>query len=250
MVKLRDTRILEASGLAVSTAYSNLAYVISDEYSNPQVFGVSLTTGNTTATFSLRGLRVGDPEALGIDAIGKLVVCDTGDNDFRRTDCSVTKLDQPGTGNHGTLDCAIYRIRYPKGPVNVETYLCNPINGKEYLVTKEAGGARVYRLPDTMYTDRRNTVLDQKKFLKKGKLLSDGCFSKDGKWIFFRSANFKDRVLVFKSNWSYAGDFGVPKMVKPESISMSTTQNKLWIGSEGKNSPLLEVSLPSWCQES
>lgn len=66
MANLKDSRIKEASSLAMSLKHTNVAYLCNDEYKAPQIFAVNVTTGHTTGTLTFAGLpgSAADPEAI------------------------------------------------------------------------------------------------------------------------------------------------------------------------------------------
>jgi hypothetical protein len=78
-----------------------------------------------------------DPEDLARGPGGALWVADTGDNEARRETVAVIVV--PARGQP-----AVHRLRYPDGPHDAEALLVDP-TGRPVIVTKELGGAGVYR---------------------------------------------------------------------------------------------------------
>src|SRR5689334_22911340 len=78
-----------------------------------------------------------DPEDLARGPGGALWVADTGDNEARRETVAVIVVPARGAP-------AVHRLRYPDGPHDAEALLVDP-TGRPVIVTKEIGGAGVYR---------------------------------------------------------------------------------------------------------
>lgn len=238
MSQMSDSRITESSALAHSLNHSNAVYTCNDE--NTGIYLVSCTTGRTLGTFTLAGVTLHDPEALAMDRRGNLIIGDIGDNLAKRTNCALYMLPEPGIGNHGALHATRYMLRYPSGPVNAETLLVHPVTGDRFIVSKESGRGRLFKVP-RLVSGQANRLIDMQHPMPE--LVTDGTFTNSGRFVLLRMKTKPAHVIVLNARWNYVGAIPVPKVRQPESITMHPDGGSFYIGSEGANSPLLRISL-------
>lgn len=147
--QLGDPAISEASGLAVSRAQSDIAWVHNDSGNPASVFAMS-GDGAVRAEYALQGVSNDDWEDLALgpgpqEGVDYLYIGDIGDNNAVRKRVSVLRLREP-TVPAGSVDALpldnidILRFEYADGPHNAETLLVDPVSGDLYVVTKESTG--------------------------------------------------------------------------------------------------------------
>lgn len=234
-----------------------IVYTSNDEIAggdNHQLYAVEVGTGKVIGTANLSPALPsdGDPEALTLDVKngGILYLADIGDGDEEddndapsRTNCAVYGLPEFGPGAHGTLPCKKYPISYPGGVKhNSEAFAINPISGLAYICTKGVGHSILYRMNRPFSTS--SNVLEG---ITSGMppLVTDMCFTINGQWLLVRSKAFKDVVVFDHINWKQAGTITCPKQAKGESITAEPNGKSFLIGSEGEDSPLYRVILPT-----
>jgi hypothetical protein len=244
MTTFQDSRITESSGLAASRRYPSVLWTQNDENKKPHVYGVNSTTGKTVATFSLRNALITDPEAISVDHLDRFWYIDCGDNDENRPYIRAFVLGEPvPTKNHGDLPCTGYRLVYPGGARNAESFFVNPTNGYRYIITKQATSA-LYRLPTTLRTDRNNTLVAVASSM--GAFVSDAAITPDGRFLLTRRKDENTTVYVHQtSDWSLIDSITVTSQTKPEGITVAHDQLSFWISSEGVHAPFYKVSMPT-----
>lgn len=221
-------------------------YTLNDEKQSPQVFVVEVATGDVVGTFTTTpALPTGaDPEAICLDVkTGKLFIADIGDNDGDRTNCALYALPEPGPGNHGTLPCKKYPISYPWGPTNAEALAINPVSGERYIITKEPNGSRLCRLPATLSTGGNEVT--GIRTLTECPNVTDAAFTTNGRWLLVRSANRQAVIVLDRRTWKKVGTIPAPSTAKGESIAVEPGGKSFLIGSEGQDSPIFRVIIPT-----
>ncbi|HZC69747.1 MAG TPA: hypothetical protein VE442_03545 [Jatrophihabitans sp.] len=153
---IRDGRIGEASGIAPGLASPGVFYVENDSGDTHRFFALNRRTGATAAVITVSNARNVDWEDIAVarDAAGtpSVWLADIGDNDAKRNEVEVYRVREPHirpTSRQRSIHVratAVWRLRYPSGPVNAESLAVAP-GGTAYIATKTAGAAVVYRLP-------------------------------------------------------------------------------------------------------
>ncbi len=153
---IADPRITEASGIAPGIASPGVDYVENDSGDTSRFFALDRRTGATAATITVAGARNVDWEdiAAAPDAAGtpSVWLADIGDNGAVRDEVQVYRVAEPhvrASDRNRTVRAhvaAIWRLRYPGGPVDAESLAVAP-DGTGYLVTKSLATSTVYRLP-------------------------------------------------------------------------------------------------------
>lgn len=233
MIRLLDRRIDESSALAHSVKWPNVLYTCNDEPT--PIFAVDTNTGRTVGTF-----RVGqtdDTESLAVDPEGTLYVGDIGDNDAKRSDCAVYKLPEPGPGDHSAIVGHRLSVRYPDGPRNAEALLVHPDTLALYIVSKERHGHLYRRRPSESGWTLLATYLPA--------YVTDGVFVHSGRFVLLRRKGVRDIQVLTWPTWKVVDTIRAPWVDKGESICMSYDGTGCIIGSEGVNSPLIRVPVPS-----
>ncbi len=241
--QITDPRITEASGMVVSTRSPGLAYVVNDSGNDPIVFSVRIATGEVVGTTTLTTVTTGAPvdvEALAIDARGRLLVADIGDNDSDRDEVALLALPQPGTGTDNVTP-ASYRVRYADGPADAEALVADPDTGRLAIVTKGLEGGRVLRLPREL--PETGVAVARPLDVRAPRLVTDGSALPDGSGAVLRSYG---AAYVFSwPDWRRVGRRELPSTQQGETLAVESGGRTALVGSEGSPSPLIRVALPA-----
>jgi hypothetical protein len=153
---LGDHRIDEASGIGVGIRSPDAVYVQNDSGDSARFFALDRRTGRTLAVFTVPGAVNVDWEDLAVArdsrGVASIWLADTGDNDARRHEVRIYRVDEPvvtdglGSVTQRTARPDVWRLRYPGGPVNVEALAVAP-GGAMTLATKSPGDTIVYSVP-------------------------------------------------------------------------------------------------------
>jgi hypothetical protein len=156
---LSDRRIDEASGIAQGIRSPGVFYVQNDSGDSARFFAIDTHTCDTAATVHVTGARNVDWEDIAVarDAAGtpSVWIGDIGDNDAKRPEVDIYRVDEPKVRAGGpATDISVraadeWRLRYPSGAVNAESLAVTP-DGTAYVITKALLGlSTVYRVPPT-----------------------------------------------------------------------------------------------------
>jgi hypothetical protein len=157
---LKDPRLAEASGAALSQANPGVIWTIGDSGNPPDLFAID-TTGSLRAVFSVAGATNVDWEEVAVGPCGKrrcVYIADTGDNSEHRSDVVLYRVPEPTVGGDirtATQTLAgVERIRviYPDRPHDVEAMAVTG-GGEILLVTKgRSGGVLVFSIPPAAWS--------------------------------------------------------------------------------------------------
>lgn len=238
--QIRDDRITESSGLALSAKHNDLAYTINDRGTHPMVYAIRLSTGAVVGVTDLQSLDVEDTESIAVDAKGTLWLGDLGDNDHERDDVAIIAFPEPGPGTHHLTSAERYPVSFPDGPVDVEGMLVHPTSGQIFLVSKNRDGlGTVYRLPSL---SPGITVEAVDLGVDAPEAVTDAAFTHTGRWAVLRT---NDELWVYDpQTWASVGRMDTPKLEQGESVTVERGDRTVLLGSEGKNSPIVRVALP------
>jgi len=243
VVRISDHRVDESSGLACSVKHQNVIYTLNDE--DGPLFTVDSQTGKTVGTFSVADRKLRDPEALSMGLDNTLWIADIGVNRGKKKAFALYALAEPGPGDHGPLRAVKYRIAYPDGSrPDAEAFLVHPVTGDGFVITRQTPG-RLFRFRSGSLNSGIKTVLEH---MADGlpAQVTDACFTIDGRFVLVRQKGRRATVTVLDAaTWQRLGTFRVPKVDQPESIAADPDGKHAWIGSEGVNSPLIRVPIPS-----
>ncbi|HEY6796743.1 MAG TPA: hypothetical protein VI248_18895 [Kineosporiaceae bacterium] len=150
---VRDPRLTEMSGLAVSPEYPGVLWTHNDSGNPPVVYALG-PDGAVVAAVRVRAVADEDWEAIATyrDADGRAMIAvgDVGDNLARRAGVQVVLLEEPPLRDATVTPRRVLRLRYPDGATDAETLLVDPEAGRMYVVTKGLGGA-VYQVPTDVW---------------------------------------------------------------------------------------------------
>ncbi len=139
--ELNPEIINEASGLEVSSTFSDRLYHINDSGGGPYFYTTD-TKGQNTKKIRIKDYasKGSDFEDLSIGPCGNTKSClfigDIGDNGKRRKYVQIIVIDEKNEYPNSIQPYQVLKIRYPGGPRNAEGVAVHP-NGDIYIATKE-----------------------------------------------------------------------------------------------------------------
>lgn len=152
--KIEANAISESSGLVASRRHAGVFWTVNDSGNAPVLYAIT-REGKLIAEFPVDAENV-DWEDLAIDDGGRLYVADVGNNEGKRTEVRVLRIDEPDTrGNAaGGTDrkraallpvAETWRLTYPAKPFDCESLVV--VGDKGYVISKrrDAGPAELYR---------------------------------------------------------------------------------------------------------
>lgn len=234
--RLTDSRIMESSGLAVSTRHKGVTWTHNDSGGGPRLYAVN-GDGKTVARLTLADLDPYDWEALATGPGHTLWVGDIGDNSERRETVALFRVREPAELADGAVAWTRFRFRYPDGAHDAEAVLVQPRTGRVYIATKGIVGGTLYAGPERLSADHVNELT---RLSGVPPLVTDGAFSPDGSRFVLRG---------YASAWLYAAPdrqldkITLPEMEQGESVTFSSDGRALLAGSEGADSPVWRVPL-------
>jgi hypothetical protein len=238
--EIRDDRIQESSGLALSMKHDDLVYTINDEGgAGAKVYAVQVSTGEVVGATDISSLPIEDPESIAVDAGGTLWLGDLGDNDHQRSDIAIYAFPEPGPGNRTVSGVNRYQVVLPGGPQDVEGLLVHPQTDRVYLVSKnEDGNGRIFELSDL----RAGATTQARDIGEAPEGVTDATFTNNGQWALMRT---EDDLWIFNpETWEAVGRVETPQLDQGESVTVERGDRTVLLGTEGKNSPIVRVALP------
>jgi hypothetical protein len=232
--RINDSRITESSGLA-RDAEAGAYWTVNDSGDEGIAYRLS-TDGEVTGTLQFRAAPV-DVEAVALHD-GRLYVADIGDNGADRDRITVYYFNDAEAADQ-SVAYRSWEFRYPDGPHDAETLLVNG-EGRLFIVTKGAPGA-VYAAPTS---PKRTAVNELERVGEAPAAVTDGTFLPGGNRIALLT--FFGRIEVLDaSSYDKVAEVQVPAQDQPESLTVSLTGKSLLVGSEGENSVVYAVPVPS-----
>ncbi len=241
LFRIRDPRVVESSGLATGLALPEVLWTVNDSGDRPRVYGIG-PDGSTVATLTLRGARARDWEAVAVSPRpgggAWLWIGDIGDNQSSWPTVRVYRVVEPSALGARDVSWQAYELRYPDGPRDAEALLVDPRDGRLYVVSKRVQGAAVYRAPTELRQDRVNVL---ERVASAPPLVTDGSFAPDG------SVALRDYLQAFLAPQlgAKAGRLALPLQPQGESLTWAEDGDALIVGSEGRNSVVWRVPVPS-----
>jgi hypothetical protein len=230
---IKDARITESSGLAADPA-GNIYWTVNDSGDRGVAYGLGLD-GKVQGTLNFRAQPI-DVEAVALND-DRLYVADIGDNTGSRSFVRVFFFDNP-RANGLTVAYHAYDFRYPDGSHNAETLLVNE-SGRLFIVTKGEDGA-IYAVPKK--PDRQG-VNELKKVGSAPSNVTDGTFLPGGDKIALLT--YTTITVIDASTYGVLASSPIPHQGQAESLTLSLDEQSLLVGSEGKNSKVYTVPIPS-----
>jgi hypothetical protein len=277
VVTVRDARITESSGLALSPTHPDLVWTVDDSGTGPVVYGVSTRTGSTRAALRLVQTEAGggdaaataavelrDPEALaaGRDPAGGagdaggatagrglLWVGDIGDNSGARRDVVLHLVREPTVIRPDSQASVVsLRVRYPSGPADAEALLWTP-DGRLLIITKAVPVGRALEVPPSAVRQvlAGRSVTKPVVAVRVGTvpqaLVTDATALPDGR-IVVRDYGGAVLYQLSGSGFADAGSLDLPDQPQGETIAAEPGGRTVLVGSEGKRQPLWRVEVP------
>ncbi|GAA0573800.1 hypothetical protein [Actinomadura livida] len=243
---IRDERITESSGLAVSRRHKGVVYTHNDSGDVPSVFALG-PDGGVRAVLTLGGANARDWEdiAVGQDERGRpaIFVGDIGDNlGGAWPYVTVYRIPEPARLRSQTIRATAFKIKYADGPRNAETLMINPKTNRLYLASKLFGG-KVYEAPARLRTGGFNVV---REVSGAPPIATGGAFSPDGRTCVIRTY-LGARLYSVNPDGSPGKSLtsiGLPAQKQGESVTYTADGTALLVGSEGTNQPVYRIPLP------
>lgn len=226
-----DEEIDESSGLV---ARDGVMFTVNDSGDGPVLYGVHPRSGETVGETTYSSQDVRDVEALAPGRGGAVWVGDIGDNNAERPYIEVYRV-VPGA----SAPAERFRLVYPDGPHDAETLLVHPRSGRLYVVSKEILGGAVYAAPATLEPGSINRMTE---FGRVPGLLTDGTFLPDGRHVLLRGYG-SATVYTFPALREVASA-QLPPQEQGEAVAVDE-EGRVFISTEGSNTEVLEVLLPS-----
>ena len=270
LFRVKDARLTEISGLAVSDA-ADTFYAVQDAGHDPELFVLDdsgRAMGVVTVPFPDT-----DWEDVALfrrpGRTGRIYIADTGDASLARaregkrarTDFRIIRLDEPEAGRPQTLRRATstesFAVRLTdSGAHNLESILVDPADERVYLVDKmpPRGGAAatVWQGPAVLRGDGENLFQKVASLPIRG--ISSASFSPGGRFVAVRDAT---KAYVWPVQPGGLGAtltaepqvLTLPKQPQGESLAFTADGTALVVTSEGKDIPVLRVPLPAALQD-
>jgi hypothetical protein len=235
LFRIRDHRVIESSGLAVSRTRPGLAYTVNDSGDDAQVLVLSLRDGSVVGETTLTGAEPDDFEALAPAPGGRLLVGDTGDNDAERDSVEVYVIGEPARGVREVQPRTV-ELTYPDGPRDAEALVA--AGDTVFVVSKEVFGS-VYAAP-ALASSRDAFTL--RRVAAAPSVVTDGALLPDGDVVL---RGYGRGYLVRRPGWRVAGSFPLPRTQQGETVASRAHGRDVYVGSEGLQSPLYLVRAPT-----
>jgi hypothetical protein len=262
---IKNSDITESSGLAASKCQDNVLWTHNDSDDDPFIFAVN-KSGDTLGTWKVKNAENLDWEDIAAfkDKSGQcfLYIGEIGDNKLKRAKQAVYRVKEPkispedayssGKKPLETESAEISRFEYPDQIQNAETLMVHPTTGDVYVITKRiVGAAAVFRFRPSFGTSdvaKLEKVADISVPAIPSGVLTGGDISPDGRHVvicdYSEAYEFTlpEAGTNFDDVWKQAPEaINLGKRKQGESICYSTDGNAILAGSEGRNSPIIEV---------
>jgi hypothetical protein len=269
-----DPRLSEVSGIAARARDPRFVYVQNDSGDSARFFAVDIRTGQTAAVYTVPGARNVDWEDLAVapDAAGRSSVwlADIGDNQSTRSEVDVYRIPEPARPTYrgssttapvlATTRPDIWRLRYPDGPHDAESIAVDPMTHRVYIATKSLSGvSEVFELPARPDPTHRQPLSQigtvtfhahghAGPFDGYGQFMATGAaISPDGRLFVLRT--YADAyVWPLHDGDVQAALRSTPLRIRlpsqPQGEGVDVVGGALWLSSEGRDQPILTVTLP------
>ncbi len=235
---LKDSRIVESSGLARSRISSVRLWTHNDSGDSARLFAIG-PSGATVKTYAVTGASHKDWEGMASavkDGVSYLYVGDIGDNGKVRKEIYVHRIREPRPGSpSGSRTPVTWAFRYPDGAHNAETLLVRETTQRIYIVTKGSTGGAIYQAPKILSRTKVN-VLKRIRSVPAG--MSDGVCLSRGRLV----------LRVYQTGYFYSSMSAAPVSFrfpdKGEGVASDWTSNHVFISNEGRYTPIWRVRLP------
>ena len=242
LLRIRDERITESSGLSASRRHHGVVWTHNDSGDEARVYGVG-PDGRVVAVLRLAGLVPRDWEAMapgrgpGQGTAPSLWIGDIGDNSATRTNgILVHHVDEPAELRAQKATATSYRLRYPDGPRDAEALLVHPVTGRLLVVTKGLVGGALYEAPERLDASAPNVL---RCVGEAPPVVTDGAYLPDGRLVL----RTYTRAYLYAGVDDLEGSFALPEQEQGESVAAGFTPGTALVGSEGTRSEVWEVGV-------
>jgi hypothetical protein len=229
-----DPSVTESSGLV---DLGRTMVTANDSGNPPVLYVVDSRTGRTIGRTTYAG-QVEDVEALAPGrgpSAGSIWVGDIGDNDARRASVRVYRV-VPGSADR-RVRAPSYELVYPHGAHDAEALVVDP-GGRLYVITKGLLGGTVYAAPPTISAAHPNQLTA---VAKVGIWATDAALFPDGRHVLVRG--YGTAGIYRFPGFVHVATLDLPRQRQGEGVSIGSS-GRIRLSSEGRNSPVLEVTLP------
>lgn len=253
--RLVDPSITESSGLAVSSYDDRVVYTHNDSGDAARFFAIDAGTGATLASYRVPGATNVDWEdmAAAPEEAGRpsLWLADIGDNRGRRAEVVIYRVPEPRAPYRSGSSAAVttLRLRYPDGPHDAEALLVDSRRAAVYVATKSLSGQTSVYATQLRPAPASTLRLVANVELGFGAAVTGGAVSRAGDRLVLRT---------YAEAYVWPLDVGgvpaalraaprrvpLPAMPQGESVAFRA-DGSLLVGSEGSNSAVYAVRLPS-----
>jgi hypothetical protein len=226
-----DPAITESSGLV---DLGDVMVTTNDSGGDPLVFVVDPQTGRTVGHATYTD-HVVDTEALAPAGGHDVWVGDIGDNAERRDSVRVYRVPV-ARGDH-RVDAPSYELVYPDGAHDAESLLY--ARGRLWVITKALLGGTVYVAPRQLSSQGPNRL---RPVAGVDVWATDAALFPDGRHVLVRG--YDGAVVYTFPGFRPVASVELPRQRQGEGVSIGAS-GRIRLSSEGRNSPVLEVSLPA-----
>jgi hypothetical protein len=264
----------EVSGLEASRINPGVLWAHDDGGKINQLVAIT-TTGTLVQQYQVGSIVNGDWEDLAIGPGPEkgrdyIYLADIGNNNLKSTAFSLVRFPEPITPpKPGRLivikNIEIFAFKYPSQTHDAETLLIDPVDGRPYVLTKEAKPsttAYLYGYPMPLDGKNIKTMKLERKFTHAAPRFSGGDVSSDGRWIIVRNKGIVYTYLRGVPTSGFAASFANlvclfngSKQGNAEAITISPDGTHLYCASEAIGSPIYESvgklpvgtkAMPAW----
>ncbi|MFE2170315.1 WD40 repeat domain-containing protein [Streptomyces sp. NPDC059447] len=243
---ITDPRIKESSGLAASRIHPGVYWTHNDSDDGPYVYAVDSATGKTVARVTLTGIGTPrDVEAISLGPDGQLYLGDIGDNLNGTWDhVWIYRFEEPKELADVTVKATQFTVRYADGPRNAEALMVHPVTGRVYIASKDESKGGLYEGPAAAELSTGSVNVFRR--VADVPWVTDGAFSPDGTRLTLRGY-FMARTYPWKDGRPEGEGERVdaPWQGQAESVTYTPDGRTLMFGSEGVNSRVVAVPVPS-----
>ena len=262
---IKSTDITESSGIAASRCQSGILWTHNDSGDDAFIFAINLK-GDNLGTWKIPNAHNIDWEDIAAykDKSGKcfLYIGEIGDNKAKRDEHAIYRVGEPIVTPAGSAstrqsplaaeNASVIRFSYPERNSDAETLMVDPKSGDIYVVTKHfSGPAGVFRLKPVF--DRGDIVKAEKiaelsvPGIPNG-FLTGGDISPDGRHVIICDYTQAYEYTLPKGSANLTDIWKQPpeivnrgELKQGEAVCYNVDGTAIYLTSEGKNSPLIEV---------
>lgn len=263
---IEDSRITESSGLAPSLLHKNVLWTHNDSGGANEIYAIA-ENGSTAATLTIAGEPARDWEAItslrgpqnGPSAGQALIaVADIGDNQSVHPSVRIAIVEEPQKLSDSTAEpIRVLELTYPGGPRDAEAVLADPRSGQLYVVSKTLFGSELFAVPKKVWPGKGATGVSKTTQMTRvaglsPSLITDGAFLPDGNLALRGYGNLAvvaDPTTVENERLETLASVALPDQEQGESLAVSANGKFVLIGSEGSNSPILRVRVPTYATQ-